>query len=155
MKRIEVKLSVSVVAPLLDVLKSIAYESPEQESKQAPRDIDSDFREVWNEELLAHQKTDMDVLFGLFNENFFIDGSIILDPNNGEPVLRSCAALRLRLRETVLRDIKDEDLEGGQIHLENLPDSIVRAFMGYLFLATIQELIIKHIEQGNTESEGS
>lgn len=152
MKRIEVKLSVSVVAPLLGVLKGLAYEASSEDQKQAPRDIDSEFRDAWNQELLEHQKTDMDVLFGLFNEQFFVDGSIILDPTNAEPVLRASAMLRLRLRETVLGDINDEDLEAGQIHLETLPDNVVRAFMGYLFLATIQELVIKHIEGKSDEA---
>jgi hypothetical protein len=152
MKRIEVKLSISVVAPLLDVLKGLAYEPSEQLEKQAPKDVDSELREVWNKDLLENQKSEMDVLFGLFNEQFFVDGSIILDPTNAEPVLRASAMLRLKLRETVLSDLTDEDLEAGHINLETLADEVVRAFMGYLFLATIQELVIKHIEGRQDEA---
>ncbi|HSY53523.1 MAG TPA: hypothetical protein VK785_03700 [Opitutaceae bacterium] len=153
MKKIEVKLSLPVVAPLLDVIKSAADEL--RSSLAAPasgRDIDEDLREAWVDELLASQAGDCRTLLGLFDREFFSTGIISFDETNAEPIVRACAAVRLRLRENGLKALEDESLESGNIELEALPEPERKAFMCYLFLATIQELIIQHLDSSIIES---
>jgi hypothetical protein len=153
MKKIEVKLSLPVVAPLLDVIKAAADEL--RGTLAAPssgRDIDEDLLEAWVDELLASQAGDCRTLLGLFDREFFSTGVISFDETNAEPIVRACAAVRLRLRENGLKALEDESLESGNIELEVLPESERKAFMCYLFLATIQELIIQHLDSSIIDS---
>jgi len=147
MKRIEVKLSLPVVAPLLDVIKSLS--DTMGRTLSAPltiADLDPEFREDWTAELLEAQTSDVGVLLALFDDEFFSEGVIALDEKNAEPVVRACAAVRLRLRENYLKGIADEALESSDLELEELAEPVRKAFMCYLFLATLQELIIQHLD---------
>jgi hypothetical protein len=105
----------------------------------------------WKAELLLSQTNDMRVLLALFDENFFSEGVIALDETNSEPVVRACAAVRLRLREQYLKALGDEMLESSEVELAELDEPLRKAFMCYLFLATLQELIIQHLDPSITE----
>ena len=153
MKRIEVKLSLPVVAPLLDVIKTAA--DTLHDSLAAPlgvQDIDPEFREAWTDDLLKSQNDELGTLLALFDKEFFSTGTVSFDEDNAEVIVRACAALRLRLRGTVLKSVTDEALENGDIAVEALTEKQRTAFMCYLFLATIQDLIIQHIDTLTTDS---
>ena len=65
MKRIEVKLSLTVVAPLLDVIKSVSKGLGQTlAAPLAMTDLDAEFHDDWKAELQAGQKSDVDVLLG-------------------------------------------------------------------------------------------
>ena len=147
MKRIEVKLSLSVVAPLLDLMKASSDVLEAQIAAPLTLDdIDADFRAEWKAELLAGQHEELRALMGLFNSDFFINGVVAFDEDNAEIIVRACSALRLRLRRHDLHTLGDEQLESGGVELENLPDALQKPFMCYVFLGTIQELIIQHLD---------
>ena len=156
MKRIEVRLSLEVVAPLLDVIKEVADSLLGKLA--APLDIgevDEDMREFWRDELVAAQNGDIAKLLALFGREFFINGLVVFDADNAEPIVRACAAVRLRMREENLKGIEDETLETGNVEVDQLSDSVRKYFLCYLFLATLQELIIQHLDTlGEDESEG-
>ena len=148
MKRIEVKLALPVVAPLLDVIKELADSL--RKNLAAPlaiKDLDPEFQESWVDELLSTQNEEVRMLLALFDDNFFSEGVVAFDENNAEIIVRACAAVRLRLREKYLKPLGDETLETGDVELMNLDEPLRKAFMCYLFLATIQELIIQHLDE--------
>jgi hypothetical protein len=148
MKRIEVKLSLPVVAPLLDIIKGLAGDlkiAPAVES--APIDTDGELRAAWAGELIAGQSQDLGVLLALFGDEFFADGVVRFDGNNADAIARACSAVRLRLRERYLKGVADESLEAGEVDIGKLAEPVRKAFMCYLFLATIQELIIQHLDE--------
>jgi hypothetical protein len=147
MKRIEVRLSLSVVAPLLDVVKSVG-DSLDNELAAALdlERIEEDLREEWRNELVAAQNGDVQSLLALFDSEFFSSGVVNFDESNADAILRACAAVRLRLKDQFLDDLADDALESGEVDLEALPDDQRRFFMCYLFLATVQELVIEHLE---------
>ena len=68
------------------------------------------------------------------------------DETNAEPIVRACTAFRLQLRERRLKTLGDEALETGDIDMDGLDEPVRKAFMCYLFLATVQELIIQHLD---------
>ncbi len=149
MKRIEVKLALPVVAPLLDVMKELS--DGLRQNLAGPvglPDLDEEFRGVWVGDLLVTQNHDVETLLALFDDEFFKEGVVAFDEENAEVLVRAAAALRLRLREHSLKTLDDETLESGEIEMEKLAEPIRRAFMCYLFLATIQELIIQHLDEG-------
>ena len=153
MKRIEVKLALPVVAPLLDVIKELA--DGLRQNLAAPvglTDLDPDFHEAWVGELLSSQNDDVETLLALFDDEFFSEGVVAFDEDNAESIVRACAAVRLRLRERHLHKVGDETLESGDVDMAKLAEPLRKAFMCYLFLATIQELIIKHLDSSILES---
>ena len=153
MKRIEVKLSLPVVAPLLDVIRELA-EGLRQNLAAPPAltDLDEEFRAAWAGELLSAQTDDVQTLLALFDGEFFTEGVVAFDEENAEVILRACAAVRLRLRERYLKPMGDEALESGDVDLLTLAEPLRKAFMCYLFLATVQELIIQHLDSSILES---
>lgn len=147
MKRIEVKLSLSVVAPLLDLMKASSDVLEAQiAAPLSLDDIDADFRDEWKAELLEGQQEELHALMGLFNSDFFVNGVVAFDEDNAEIIVRACSALRLRLRRHDLKTLEDEQLESGGIELESLPEPLQKPYMCYIFLGTIQELIIQHLD---------
>jgi len=148
MKRIEVRLALPVVAPLLDVIKDLAEHLRHNlAAPLAVHELDADFRDAWAAELLAGQQQEVDALLALFNDEFFREGVVAFDEENAEVIVRACAAVRLRLRERYLKRLGDEILESGEVNLLALAEPLRKAFMCYLFLATIQELIIQHLDE--------
>ncbi|MBC7366255.1 MAG: hypothetical protein H7343_05485 [Undibacterium sp.] len=153
MKRVEVKLSLAVVAPLLDVIKQLAGGLGQKlAAPQELGDIDTEFRDAWVGELLTGQSADVQALLALFDDEFFLEGVVAFDKDNAEPIMRACAAVRLRLREVYLKGLGDDILEGGDVELEELSEPVRKAFMCYLFLATVQELIIQYLDSSIIES---
>lgn len=146
MKRIEVKLSLGVVAPLLDVIKTVADSLDDDlAAPQALELVEEELRGTWRSELVAGQNGDVATLLALFDSDFFANGVVNFDEDNADSILRACAAVRLRLRERFLEDVPDEILECGDVEMDELDETPKRAFMCYLFLATVQELIIEHL----------
>ena len=153
MKRIEVKLSLPVVAPLLDVIRELAGGLRQNLAvPPALTDLDEEFRAAWADELLSGQTDDVQTLLALFDGEFFTEGVVAFDEDNAEVILRACAAVRLRLRERYLKPMGDEALESGEVDLLTLEEPLRKAFMCYLFLATVQELIIQHLDSSILES---
>ena len=66
---------------------------------------------------------------------------------SGDDRPRHLSAVRLRLRERYLQSVADEALETGEVELAKLPEPVRKAFMCYLFLATLQELIIQRLDE--------
>ena len=153
MKRIEVKLALPVVAPLLDVIKAMADGLRRNlAAPLGPVDLDPEFSAAWSDELLDAQNSDIAALLAMFNDEFFAEGVVAFDEDNAEQIVRATAAVRLRLREHYLKPLGDETLESGNVELEQLAEPLRKAFMCYLFLATIQELIIQHLDSSILES---
>ena len=153
MKRIEVKLSLPVVAPLLDVIRQLADGLGQKlAAPQDFGDIDAEIRDAWVGDLLNGQSKDVKALLALFDDEFFTEGIVAFDEDNAEPIVRACAAVRLRLREVYLKGFGDDTLEGGEVELDQMTEVVRKAFMCYLFLATVQELIIQHLDSSIIES---
>lgn len=147
MKRVEVKLNLDAVAPLLDVIKATADELGSRLAIDARvPEHDAEFADGWKRELLQGQGGDIDVLLAMFDRDFFITGVIAFDPTNCEPILRACSALRLRLREAHLQPLGDENLESGEVPFDEMPEPQRRAFAAYVFLATLQEVLVQHLD---------
>ncbi|HKB56221.1 MAG TPA: hypothetical protein VKC51_01415 [Lacunisphaera sp.] len=147
MKRVEVKLNLEAVAPLLDVIKDAADDlRPELAVAPQVLDQEEEFSDGWKRELLHGQNTDIGLFLALFGNEFFLTGVVPLDPTNSEAILRACSAVRLRLRAKHLEPLGEEALESGEVPLEEMPETQRKAFAAYVFLATLQELIVQHLD---------
>lgn len=147
MKRVEVKLGLVVVAPLLDVIKRTVDDLQGGLAVPQPlRDLDEEFGLAWKGELLGEQNEDCRRFLALFDSEFFSSGMVAFDDTNADSVLRACAAIRLRLRGRDLRELSDDALEGGGVDAAKLDEGTQKAYLCYVFLATLQELIIQHLD---------
>jgi len=148
MKPFEVKLVLPVVVPLLEVVKELSegLRHTHAATPELPA-TDVIFRDLWKSELLVAQNEDLGALLALFNEEFLSEGVVAFDQNNAELIVRACSAVRLRLRERYLQALADEALEAGEVELAKLDEATRKAFMCYLFLATLQELIIQRMDE--------
>jgi hypothetical protein len=153
MKYIDVKLSLPVVAPLLDIMKGSS--DCLHHSLASPlriEDIDPDFREAWTDELLQSQNSELKTLLGLFDGEFFSSGMVRIAEDDADAIMRAAAALRLQLRSGPMRQISDEVLESGKLNPADVPESQRMAFYCYVFLATLQELVMHYLD-GHSNSE--
>lgn len=156
MKRVEVRLGISAVAPLLDLIKSVADAlRTELAVPLALGDNDAELAAVWHEDLLESQREDCARLFSLFNQEFFSEGVVAFDRDNAEPVLRACAALRLRLRSTHLAKIPDDTLEAleASSSMGDLDETTQKAFACFLFLDELQKIILKYLDPMAVEED--
>ena len=69
--------------------------------------------------MLRSQNDELATLLALFDKEFFATGTVSFDAENGEVIVRACAALRLRLRCTLLKTVADEALESGEIAVDS------------------------------------
>lgn len=146
MRYIDIKLSLPVVAPLLDVLRCSAEVL--RDSLACPLsidDLDSEMREVWSEELIQAQNSEVRALLALFDEDFFSTGMVRVAEADADAVVRATAALRLHLRKTMLNSIPDEALEAGGVDIDALKEPTKSAFLCYAFLASVQDLVLQHL----------
>ena len=147
MKRVEIKLNLEAVAPLLDAIKEAADDlRPELAVASPPPDADQEFTDGWKRELLEAQNSDIGAFLALFDSEFFATGVLPLDPTNSEAILRACSAVRLRLHAKHLQSLGDEVLESGEVPFDEMAGAQRRAFAAYVFLATLQELIVQHLD---------
>jgi len=156
MKRVEVRLSIQAVAPLLDLIKAVADELRANLAVPlALSDADAELAEVWSEDLLVSQRDDCDRLFSLFDQEFFSEGVVAFDRDNAEPVLRACAALRLRFRATRLADIADDSLEALEASstIVELDAEAQKAFACFMFLDELQKIILKYLDPMAVEED--
>lgn len=147
MKRVEIKLNISAVAPLLDVIKQAADDLRGSLAIRAtfPED-DAEFNETWTAELLAGQNSDVRELLGLFGSEFFTEGSIAIDSNNSESLLRACSALRIQVLTHWLQGVSPDLLEEEDVPPEAITDELRVPFAAYTFLGQVQKIILEHLD---------
>lgn len=146
MKRIEVSLNVSVLAPLLDFLKPVlkALETETAfgpEMAQADRDLDG----LWREGLIHAQVEDCRRFMALFDANFLNSGQIVLTEENADAVLRATSAVRVKLRLGVLAAVSDLDLRNRTVNLGALTEPERLGYATLRLMEEIQEIVLQHL----------
>ena len=149
MKKIEVKLHRSLVAPLLDYLRELAsvvdYGGfPPQVTETSK--LDPEMVEMWEEELRELGGDDRKQFFSLFDGHFIESGTIHLDEQQASAVLRATAWFRLKIRERDLAKVPDEILERGDLSFKGMSETEQKGYSAFVFLAALQELILEHLE---------
>ncbi|MBE2216137.1 MAG: hypothetical protein IAE82_19845 [Opitutaceae bacterium] len=146
MRSIEVTLNVGVVAPLLDFIKPVLGRLETETAFAADMaQADRELENVWRDGLIHTQVSDCRTLVGLFGREFLDSGKIELNEENADPVLRAAAAIRLKLRQTALKNLADEVLSTEKIDVDAITRDEKLGFEAFLFLERIQEVILRHL----------
>lgn len=152
MKQVEIRLNISAVAPLLDIIKAAADDLRGSLAIKAtfPED-DVEFNETWTQDLMAGQNSDIRELLGLFDSDFFADGAIAINSENCDSLLRACSALRIRILSRWLGAIPADVLEDEDADVEVIDPEVRLPFAAYTFLDQIQKIILEHLSPAGTE----
>lgn len=125
-RSIRIKLSVSIVLPLLDLMRELAAAVEAAGTASA-------------------NGGDLQILLDLFSPDFSNTGLVFIEGGEAPAVLRACACLRIELRRTKLAAIPDDTLESEKgLDPALYAGEEKRAVMCYLFMATIQLSLLKH-----------
>jgi hypothetical protein len=152
MKQVEIRLNITAVAPLLDVIKLAADDLRTTLAIRATfPEEDAEFNETWTQELMAAQNSDVRELLGLFDSEFFTDGAISIDSDNCEALLRGSSAIRIRILMRWLQQVPAEILEDEEAPVSVIPVEIRLPFAAYKFLDQIQEIIMEHLNPAAAE----
>jgi hypothetical protein len=147
MKRVEIKLNISAVAPLLDVIKQAADDLRGHLAIRATfPENDEEFNETWTAELLAGQNSDVREVLGLFGAEFFVEGGIAIDSHSADSLLRGCSALRIQILTHWLQGIPTDLLEEEDVPPEAIADAVRVPFAAYTFLDQVQKIILEHLD---------
>lgn len=148
MKQLEFRLQPDVVLPLLSHVRPLIEEMDGKlASNVKPPDEDAMLADFWQTDLLAAQRRDLKAVTSFFEEPFSETGRAVLDVSEADLFMRGCAALRLKLRETSLRDLSDSQLEGGEVDYALLTDRQRLGYGAYMLFASLQELIISQLDR--------
>ena len=85
-------------------------------------------------------------LLGLFGSEFFSEGSIAIDSNNSDSLLRGCSALRIQILTHWLQGIPADLLEDEDVPPEAIADEVRVPFAAYTFLDQVQKIILEHLD---------
>lgn len=154
-KRLEIKLPAEVIAPLFDVLNPLAREEDKLAIQPKLTGIDKEFREIWTDDLRAALHSDCGYFLAVFDRPEFRESGVTdFDGAQSEALIRACSALRLKLRLRKLRAITDQELEEGEVDFGKLTRPQQTAMMAYLFLGSLQEILIQQYEASLNEDAG-
>jgi hypothetical protein len=148
MSRLELRLSLEAVLPLVEHLRPMARALRGTHANPVSRGErdDPELRELLLESTLDEQRADLELFLRVFGTEFSVEGRIVVDEHAAERLLRACAALRLHLRENALASVPDGALETGEVPFDDLGPPERLAYACYGFLATLQELLVEFLD---------
>ena len=109
---------------------------------KCPITDDEDLIHAWEQGLADDSLEDRLALAKIFKSPKFKYGYVELEESDAEAALRSLTELRLSLRENALSEVRDSELESGNLSLSRRQSSVKVAYFTYLILAEIQESLL-------------
>lgn len=147
MPELEIHINPFMVDALIQMIETIGsnLDSVLPQEDTVP-EADEDFKAIWMDGLREGQEKDCSILLHILRNKDFGKAPVTFDEENGEAMLRSCSAIRLKIQDTLLKDLSMEQLEVGEVDIHKLEAEQQRGYACYLFLATLQSLIIRELE---------
>lgn len=145
------EIDLKIAPELLAAMRKMVGMATEQ-LKQAPNPLpaihqdDPEMEYFLQEDLLGALGKDLELLERTLAEGGLGDQPIKLDEAELESLVRACAAIRVKVRDTALRSISDETLEYSDLDLLKQPLEVQQAYSFYLFLAAIQSTFISYLD---------
>ncbi|MDQ8205567.1 hypothetical protein [Pelagicoccus sp. SDUM812003] len=153
MSPIEIRLDPKLVETLLETISPVLEQlENELAAPVVLPEEDEVLEDFWKNDLLKSQREELTVISRLFDESFMETGRALIQPDEMDRVIRSCSAIRLRLREAVLGGLSDEALEEGNLDGVDWTESLQIGYAAYSLFASLQELIVSQL---SGESEPS
>jgi len=155
MRQIEIRLDPAMVESLLEAIRPVMTKLESELATPAEfPDEDELMEDFWKSDLLNSQKAEIEVIRNLFDDEFLLSGRALISSDEMDLVIRACAAIRLKLRETILEPISDSQLEEGALEEVDWSEDLQIGYAAYALFASLQELIISQMTWGDSEEAG-
>ena len=106
---------------------------------------DEDFKDAWIQGLREEAKGDRNALARLLKCPRFPYGRVEVKEDDAEDLLRGLTEIRFTIRSTSLKNLSDEELEGGLTNLKNSKPEVRIGYFAYLLMAEVQERLVQEI----------
>ena len=70
---------------------------------------------------------------------------VLVEEDDAEDLLRGLTEIRFTIRSTSLKNLSDEELEGGLTNLKNCKPEVRIGYFAYLLMAEVQERLVQEI----------
>ena len=146
MSPIEIRLDPRLMESLLETISPTLELLDNELASAAPLPEDDELLEdFWKSDLLRSQREELTVVARLFDEEFMSTGRAVIAPEDMDKVIRACSAIRLKLRESKLKALGDEQLERGELDDVEWTEDLQISYAAYSLFASLQELIVSEI----------
>lgn len=146
MKQIEIRLDPALVESLLEAIRPVLTKLETELATPAEFPDDDELMEdFWKSDLLNGQRAELEVIRNLFDDEFLLSGRALISSDEMDLVIRACAAIRLKLRETMLEPVSDAQLEEGNLEGVEWTDELQIGYAAYALFASLQELVISQL----------
>lgn len=154
MRQIEIRLDPALVESLMETIKPVIGKLGSELAIPAELPEDDELMEdFWKNDLLNSQREELEVVSELFGDEFMRSGRAVIDPQDMDKVVRACSAIRLKLRETMLSQVSDRQLEEGDLEGVKWTDVLQIGYAAYALFASLQELVIAQISNPDPSEE--
>lgn len=127
----------SQVHMMLDDLSPIIY-VPEHILQE-----DLDMAAVWQRGLRESLQEDCQALLTMLEDDGIHDSGVAtFSIENANQIMRSCSAIRIKIEETYLASIDNEELEQGDVDFDTLSEEAQKAYLTYSVLANLQTVLL-------------
>ncbi len=127
--------------------QAAASESGNLPAPQSTDLPDPEWQAVWSEGLRERENYDTRALLALISNPQFGTADLMLAPPAAEAVARGSVRVRLHLRETLLRDLDTEEID-GDLDVYRLPPAEQQGYACFRLLAHLEEALILQLDPG-------
>jgi hypothetical protein len=130
---------------IIQRIHAAPFRLPDAPVPDASAEPDPDWQAAWGDSLRERTDLDTTALDALVGDARFGAADLPLTPTAAEGVMRACVRVRLHLRETLLRDLKTEEIE-GPLDIFRLPAAEQRGYACYRLLAMLEDDLVHQLD---------
>ena len=108
-------------------------------------DHDHDWHAAWRDSLRERSDLDTTALDALVGDARFGVSNLPLTPAAAESIMRACVRVRLHLRDTILRDLKSEEVD-GTLDIFRRTATEQQGYACYRLLAMLEEDLVYQLD---------
>jgi hypothetical protein len=136
-----------LLASIVQRIHAAPFTLPDAPVTNASAPHDPDWQAAWGDSLRERTDLDTTALDALIGDARFGATDLPLTPVAAEAIMRASVRVRLHLRETVLRDLKTDQIE-GHLDIFRLPAAEQQAYACYRLLAWLEEDLLHQLDPG-------
>jgi len=136
-----------LLASIVHRVHAAPFTLPNAPVVDASAEQDADWHTAWRDSLRERSDLDTTALDALVGDARFGVANLPLTPVAAEAIMRACARVRLHLRDTILRDLRSEEVYGTlDIYRRTVAEQ--QGYACYRLLAMLEEDLVYQLDPG-------
>ncbi len=136
-----------LLASIVQRVHAAPFTIPPAPVMDASAPHDPDWQTAWGDSLRERTDLDTTALDALVGDARFGAADLPLTPVAAEAIMRASVRVRLHLRDTILRDLKTDQVE-GRLDIFRLPAAEQQGYLCYRLLAWLEEDLLHQLDPG-------